>query len=102
MESIALELILLSLASALWPLLLAIVVVALHAPRPARLLAAFLAGGLLTTVAIGTTIVLALQGTRITTTSRSSASAIVDFTVAGLLLVTAVVLPRLGRRRAPR
>ena len=101
MESTALELILLSLASALWPLLLAIVVVALHAPRPARLLAAFLAGGLLTTVAIGTAIVLALQRTGITTSSRSSASAIVDFTVAALLLVTAVVLPRRGND-APR
>ncbi len=98
MESTAFELILLSLASALWPLLLAIVVVALHAPRPPRLLAAFLAGGLLTTVAMGTAIVRALQGTRVTTSSRSGASAIVDFTVAGLLLVTAVVLPRVGRR----
>jgi Sap, sulfolipid-1-addressing protein len=96
--STVLELILLAVGSALWPLLLALVAVALHAPRPARLLAAFLAGGLLTTVAIGTAIVLALQGTRITTSSRSGASAIVDFTVAGLLLVTAVVLPRLGQR----
>jgi hypothetical protein len=102
MESTALELVLLSLAAALWPLLLAIVVVALHAPGPARLLAAFLAGGLLTTVAIGTAIVRALQGTRVTTSSRSGASAIVDFTVAALLLVTALVLPRVGRRRAPR
>ena len=97
MDGTGLELFLLALAAALWPLLLAVVVVALRLPHPARLLSAFLAGALLTTVVLGMVIVRALQDSRITTSSRSTASAAFDFTVAALLLLTAFILRRRGR-----
>src|SRR4051794_1366780 len=49
---IVLELTLLAIASAFWPLLLAVVLVSFQAPRPVRILACFLAGGLLTCVVV--------------------------------------------------
>jgi hypothetical protein len=100
MDGTLLQLFLLALAAALWPLLIAVVVVALRLPHPARLLSAFLAGALLTTVVLGMVIVRALQASRLTTSSRSTASAAVDFTVAVLLLLTAFILRR-RHRTAP-
>ena len=58
-----LELALLAVASAFWPILVVVDLVALRTPRPVPLLAWFLAGGLLTTISEGLVIVLALEGT---------------------------------------
>jgi Sap, sulfolipid-1-addressing protein len=57
-----LELTLLAIASAFWPILVVVDLVALRAPRPVPLLAWFLAGGLLTTITEGLVIVFALEG----------------------------------------
>ena len=58
-----LELALLAIASAFWPILVVVDLVALRTPRPVPLLAWFLAGGLLTTISEGLVIVFALEGT---------------------------------------
>src|SRR5215471_13233143 len=57
------ELALLAVASAFWPILVVVDLVALRTPRPAPLLAWFLAGGLLTTISEGLVIVFVLEGT---------------------------------------
>ena len=88
------ELLLLAVASVFWPILLAVDVVALHAPHPTRLLACFLAGGLLTCVAIGTLIAQALQQTSLVTASRPTADPIVYFGAGALALVLALVVAR--------
>ena len=48
-----LELALLAIASAFWPVLIAVDLIALRTPRPATVLGWFLAGGLLTTIGEG-------------------------------------------------
>jgi hypothetical protein len=58
-----LELALLAVASAFWPILVVVDLVALRTPRPVPLLAWFLAGGLLTTIGEGIVIVFVLEGT---------------------------------------
>ena len=58
-----LELTLLAIASAFWPILVVVDLIALRTPRPVPLLAWFLAGGLLTTISEGIVIVFALEGT---------------------------------------
>jgi Sap-like sulfolipid-1-addressing protein len=68
-----LELTLLAIASAFWPILVVVDLVALRAPRPVPLLAWFLAGGLLTTISEGLVIVFALEATTLGS-SRSSVS----------------------------
>lgn len=60
-----LELALLSVASAFWPVLVVVDLVALRMPRPIPLLAWFLAGGLLTTIGEGIVIVFVLEGTTV-------------------------------------
>jgi Sap, sulfolipid-1-addressing protein len=55
------EYLLLAVAAIFWPLLFAVVLVALRTRQPARVLAAFLAAGLLTTIAVGCAIVFGLQ-----------------------------------------
>jgi Sap, sulfolipid-1-addressing protein len=66
-----LELTLLAIASAFWPILVVVDLVALRTPRPVPLLAWFLAGGLLTTIGEGLVIVFVLEGTTLGS-SRSS------------------------------
>lgn len=60
-----LELAFLAIASAFWPILVVVDLVALRTPRPVPLLAWFLAGGLLTTISEGVIIVFALEGTTV-------------------------------------
>ena len=60
-----LELALLAIASAFWPVLVVVDLVALRTSRPVPLLAWFLAGGLLTTIAEGVVIVFVLEGTTV-------------------------------------
>lgn len=66
-----LELTLLAIASAFWPILVVVDLVALRTPRPLPLLAWFLAGGLLTTISEGLVIVFVLEGAT-AASSRSS------------------------------
>ena len=60
-----LELTLLAIASAFWPVLVVVDLVALRTSRPVPLLAWFLAGGLLTTIGEGVAIVFVLEGTTV-------------------------------------
>jgi hypothetical protein len=94
------DLIPLAVASAFWPALLIVDVVSLRAAHPGRLMASFLAGGLLTTVAVGLIVVYALQGTSLTSGSRSWFGPAVQITVGALALFGAFVLSR--RRGRPR
>ncbi len=93
----------LALGAAISPTILAVVIVVLHRPRPQRLLAAYLLGGMLTSVAVGIAIVTSLNG--LDAVSESSATdPIVDFTVGILSLIVAFVLAtdrdaRLSARR---
>jgi hypothetical protein len=66
-----LQLALLAVASAFWPILIAVDLIALRTPRPTTILAWFLAAGLLTTIAEGLVIVFVLDGTRVGSSSRS-------------------------------
>src|SRR5262249_43040893 len=92
-----LEIFVLALASAVWPTLIAIVLVALASPRPVRLLSFFLAGGLLTTTALGLAIVFSLESSAAFSGSRSSAPPAVNLVVGLLLLLVAALAWRTGR-----
>ena len=97
-----LELTLLAIASAFWPILVVVDLVALRTPRPVPLLAWFLAGGLLTTISEGLVIVFALEGTTLGS-AQSSASGwanIIGGSVA--LLATYVLRARTARSRNER
>jgi hypothetical protein len=93
------ELALLAIGSAFWPVLIAVDLVAFRTRRPARVLAWFLAGGLLTTIAEGLVIVFVLEGTPLG--SRGSVGAWGNF-VGGLaaLLAAAVLKARAARSGA--
>jgi hypothetical protein len=93
-----LEILVLAVASAFWPTLIVIVVLALRLEHPLRILVWFLAGGLLTTVTIGIAIVFALQDSSFVSSSRPPADPTLDL-VAGLLsLLAACVLLWSDRR----
>ncbi len=72
-------------------------IVALQTPHPARVLACFLAGGLLTCVTIGTLIVLRLQDSSFVSGSRPPADPVL-YLGGGL---AALVVAEIVRRRAP-
>lgn len=93
-----LELALLAVASAFWPILVAVDLVALRAPRPAPLLGWFLAGGLLTTIAEGLAIVFLLDGTTLASPAHPSGAGW-GAVVAG---VAALVLAAVLRSRKPK
>jgi hypothetical protein len=93
-----LEILLLAVASAFWPLLILVVVVALRLEHPTRILAFFVAGGLLTTITIGIAIVQALQGTSVATKPSHSFGAGVYLAAGALSLLAAAVLYRTSRR----
>ena len=94
-----LELLLLAIASMFWPTLILIVVVALRLSHPVKILAGFLAGGLLTTITVGIAVVFALQGTDLVSGSSRSIDPAVEITVGLLSLLAAYVLNR--RRGQP-
>ena len=75
------ELIPLALLSAVYPTLIAVVVIALASPRPALEMAFFLFGGMISSVGIGLVIVFALQGSSIVNDSQSPVDPIVYFGV---------------------
>jgi Sap, sulfolipid-1-addressing protein len=97
---------LLALDAALYPTLLAAVVILLGQQRPVRLLAAYLAGGMLVSVGLGLAIVLALGGSaKFSQSSGLSWGA--DLALGGLALLAAVALSlradqRVKRRREAR
>lgn len=95
---------LLAVAAAFYPTLLAIVILILSRPRPVRLLAAYLAGGMIVSVAAGCVIVFALEGA--STATRREMSPYVDLAAGALSLGVAALLhtrsdprPRRLRRR---
>ena len=93
-----LEILLLAVASAFWPTLILVVVVALRLDHPIRILVFFVAGALLTTISIGLAIVFALDGTSVAAGTNHSLSAGI-YLVAGLLsLLAAIALWRMGKR----
>lgn len=97
------HLLILAFEAALYPTLLAAVVILLRLDRPVRLLAAYLAGGLTISIALGIVIVEGLGGT--VNSSSSGLSVTADLAVGGLALLLAVVLAthadeRLRRTRA--
>jgi len=83
-----LEIILLAFASMFWPTLITIVVLALRVPRPVRILAWFLFGGLLTTITIGLILVFALQDSSFVSGSSRPANPVLNI-AAGVLALTA-------------
>jgi hypothetical protein len=105
------NILLLALAAAFYPTLLAIVIVVLGRPRPARLLAAYLAGGMLVSLGIGLACVFVLEGVGANEGGESStaAGAVVDIAVGALALCIAGAIhtgrdPRptwLRKKRAP-
>ncbi len=97
----------LAIASGISPAILAVVIVVLQRPRPRRLLAAYLFGGMLTSIAVGIAIVSSLSGLSAFSESSPAADPIVNFTVGALALLVAYVLAtdrdaRLEERRRER
>jgi hypothetical protein len=97
----------LAIASAVSPAILAVVIVVLHRPRPQRLLAAYLVGGMLTSVAVGLAIVRSLNGLDAFAGASPAADPFVNFTVGALALIVAYALAtdrdaRLEERRHKR
>ncbi len=91
------ELIPLAVASAFWPILLVVVLVALRAPHPVRLLGSFLVAALLTTMTVGLVIIYALQGTALVSTSRDSFDPIAQIAVGSIAIVVAILIRRRSR-----
>ena len=88
------EIFVLALASALWPLLLAVVVIAFGSAQPMRLLSIFLAGGLLATVVVGVAVVHLIQTTSIQIGSRQESRAVLPLLLGLAAIGTAIVLAR--------
>ena len=87
-----LQLLFLALTSALYPTLLAAVVILLSTPRPRRLLGAYLAGGLIVSIGAGIAIVQVLEGSKAVTSESSGLSWGADLSIGGLVLLLAVAL----------
>jgi len=89
-----LELLVLAVASMFWPTLIVIVVLALRVSHPVKILVWFLAGGLLTTVAVGIAVVFALQGASFMSGSTPTVDPVVYLTMGLLSMLGAFVLLR--------
>lgn len=92
------EYVLLALASIFWPLLITIVVIVLRTEHPVRLLAAFLAGGLLATISVGLALVFSFDGSGLLTSDRDTVDPAVNIVVGVLAIVGALVVWRLDAR----
>jgi hypothetical protein len=87
----------LALAAAFYPTLLAVVVIILTRPNPARLLAAFLIGGMLTSVAVGLIVLAIIESSgAVGSNSSHSISPTIDIIV-GLLSLALAFLIATGR-----
>jgi hypothetical protein len=106
-----LDIFVLALGAAFYPTLLAIVLVVLTRPRPVRLLAAYLGGGMLAGLGLGFVFVFALKGVGAGSDDggKSASSATLDIVAGTISLGLAAVLisgrdprpARLKRRRRP-
>jgi hypothetical protein len=93
--SLELQLLVLALEAALYPTLLAAVIILIAQPRPKRVLGAYLAGGLVISVGAGCAIVYGLEHSG--TLDNGSGSALgwtADLAIGGLALLLAVALAR--------
>jgi Sap-like sulfolipid-1-addressing protein len=98
-----LELAVLAIASAFWPILIAVDLLALRTAQPVKLLSWFLAAALLTTITEGLVIVFVLEGTTLASSSHGSVGAwgnLIGGVVA--LLVAYALRARAARLRAER
>jgi hypothetical protein len=99
---------LLALEAAIYPTLMAAVIVLLRQPRRGRLLAAYLGGGLLISISLGLAIVAALHQSHAVQTSSSTLGWTADLVIGAGSLLVALALARhadqrlLARRRARR
>ena len=84
------QLLFLALEAALYPTLLAAVVILLAQPRPRRLLGAYLGGGLIISIGLGLVIVFAVKGAVSSQSSTLSWGA--DLAIGGLAVLLAVAL----------
>jgi hypothetical protein len=89
-----LELVLLGVLASFWPTLLAIVLVAIRTSHPVRILVAFLVGGLLTCIVIGTVVVNLLRGSELISDSKRSTDAVASIVCGVLAIVAAYALQR--------
>jgi Sap-like sulfolipid-1-addressing protein len=101
------SLLVLAFEAALYPTLLAAVVILLQLERPARLIAAYLAGGMVISVGLGLAIVYALNDSTLVQSGSSVLSWTADLALGGLVLLAAVALAthadeRMRARRARR
>ncbi len=102
------QVLLLALDAALYPTLLAAVVILLSQPRRLALLSAYLAGGLTISIGVGLGLVYVFERSGALTSSRSGLSWIADLVGGGLALLLALALVTradarvLERRRAGR
>jgi Sap, sulfolipid-1-addressing protein len=99
------QLLFLALEAALYPTLLAAVVILLAQPRPRALLAAYYVGGMVMSVGLGLVIVFAAKSSGVLDSPSSGPSWTVDLGVGGLALLAAVALAvradeRMRARRA--
>ncbi len=94
--------ILLSLTASLNPTLLAVSTVMLLLEKPAKLMAGYLAGALITSITLGLVIVFSLSNSSTTNTTKRSLSPAVDVALGVLALLVAWVIAtgRVERRRA--
>ena len=86
------QLLFLALDAALYPTLLAAVVILLAQPRPRTLLGAYLAGGLFISIAIGLLIVFALGASKAVKNEQSGLSWGADLAIGGLAMLAAVAI----------
>lgn len=101
------QLLFLALDAALYPTLLAAVVILLSQPRPKALLGAYYAGGMVISVGLGLAIVFAAKSSGAFDSPSSGPSWTVDLAVGGLALLAAVALAvradqRMRERRTQR
>lgn len=90
----------LAVVSAFWPTLVLVDVLAFRTEKPERVLVAFLAGGLVSTLTIGSLIIFELRRSALVTTSRSTTDPLLNIVIGLLALVGAWVLARRARRPA--
>lgn len=93
------SLLLLAFEAALYPTLLAAVVILLASERPTLLLGAYLAGGMTISVGLGLAIVLALDGSNLVESQGSLLSWTGDLVFGGLFLLAAVALAKRADER---
>lgn len=101
------SLLVLAFEAALYPTLLAAVVILLSLERPKRLIAAYLAGGMTISITLGLLIVELLGGTNLVENQQSLLSWTGDLVIGGLAVLLAVALAthaddRMRDRRAAR